>query len=444
MISKHHAVLRTIAFVLFSLGIPAVARAQSGTGGASEGANTPLAAPTVAPNATVTADAGVDGFGVRSHDGAFRLRLQGLAHYDGRAFLSDDADSFTDGFDLRRVRADVRGTVHSLYDFRLNLDYAGNRVDVLEAYLEGRFSPAVQIRVGKFKAPVGLERLQSASALTFAERAFPTALVPNRDVGVQMQGSLGGARVSYAAGLFNGVSDGASGDSDSSDSKDLAGRLIVQPFVRGPEPLRGLAIGIAGTAGEQRGTATSPGLPSFRTAIGRGTFLRFRGDGTEPGSAVLDGRRTRLAPQGSWYWGPVGLLAEYVRSTSEVRVADETGRLRTTAWQVSGSWVLTGEPASYRGVTPSRPFEPGSSASGAIELAGRVHGLEVERSAFPRFASPSGLAAGATAYTLGLNWYLNRFVRLQTNWERTQFDAADPSAVLRDENVLITRVQLAF
>lgn len=59
-----------------------------------------------------------------------------------------------------------------------------------------------------------------------------------------------------------------------------------------------------------------------------------------------------------------------------------------------------------------------------------------------RRAPGSGAAAEATAYTLGINWYLNRLVRLQAHWEHTRFAAADPAVPLGDEDVLITRFQL--
>ena len=45
-----------------------------------------------------------------------------------------------------------------------------------------------KFRFGKFKPPVGLERLVSDSDMLFVERALPTDLVPNRDVGVQVYG----------------------------------------------------------------------------------------------------------------------------------------------------------------------------------------------------------------------------------------------------------------
>ena len=46
------------------------------------------------------------------------------------------------------------------------------------------------LTAGKFKVPVGLERLESATDIRFIERGFPTSLVPNRDLGVHSAAML--------------------------------------------------------------------------------------------------------------------------------------------------------------------------------------------------------------------------------------------------------------
>ena len=120
------------------------------------------------------------------------------------------------------------------------------------------------MRVGKFKPPVDLERLQSASDIVFAERALATNLAPNRDIGLQLSGEISGGVLAWQAGVFNGVPDLGNGDGDVSDAKDFAGRVFIQPFKTGS--LAGLGVGIAGTTGIERGTTRRPGA---RRAIGR-------------------------------------------------------------------------------------------------------------------------------------------------------------------------------
>jgi phosphate-selective porin OprO/OprP len=403
------------------------------------------AGPGTAEAAAPVVSAGEEGFALRSADGAFSLRFQGGAQYDARFFPGDRGDAVADAFDLRRVRADLRGTVYRDFDFRVNLDYAGNRVDVLDAYLDARFAPALQLRVGKFKEPVGLERLQSVFILTFAERGFPTALAPNRDVGAQLHGSVGGNLIAYAVGVFNGVPDGGSGDQDESDSKDLSGRVFVHPFARGGiEALKGLGVGVAGTLGKHRGSPAATGLPTLRTTLGRSTFLRYNADGTTGGTVVADGRRTRISPQGYWYWRNLGLLGEYIRTRTEVRRGDVATELTHTAWQIVGSWVVTGDPVSYRGVAPTRPFDPRRGTWGALELAFRIQRLEGDAVAFPLLADPAQSRPAADGFTIGLNWYLNRAVRFLLDYERTRFDGAPGGGTRSAENVLLSRFQVAF
>jgi len=399
--------------------------------------SSPPAAPTPAPVA------GSDGFGLRSSDGAFVVRIRGGIQYDARFFAADSEKVATDQFEVRRVRSDIQGTLFTNYDFRVNIDFAVSRVDLLDAYGNVRFTPAFQLRAGKFKAPVGLERLATPFAVPLAERGLPTALVPNRDIGVQLHGLIDGGRVEYTVGAFNGVADGASADADTGDSKDLAARVFVLPFLGGGGPLAGLGLGVAVTTGEQKGTPTAPGLASYRTG-GRELFFRYLSDGTAPGTAVANGARTRIAPQGYWYWRSLGFLGEYAIARHSVSVGSVSGTLENTAWQAAANFVLTGEAAGYRGVVPSTVFDRASGGWGAFEVAGRVAGLRVDDETFPIFANPDQSARSATAYAIGVNWYLNRAVRFLASYERSLFDAAPGATERTAENVILTRVQVAF
>ena len=173
-------------------------------------------------------------------------------------------------------------------------------------------------------------------------------------------------------------------------------------------------------------------------------FFRYRADGTAAGTTILDGTRTRIAPQATWYIGPVGATAEYVSVQHAVRRGTEQRDLTNTAWQVTAAWALTGEPATYRGITPRRSFNTATGEWGAWEIVARANGLNLDDASFPTFADPARNVQGATAYGAGLNWYINRAVRLQFNYERTQFSTAAGGVARAAEQVLISRMQLAF
>jgi phosphate-selective porin OprO/OprP len=169
---------------------------------------------------------------------------------------------------------------------------------------------------------------------------------------------------------------------------------------------------------------------------------------------VANGTHWRFSPQGYYYYGPFGLLGEYVISDQGVEntVSLATADLKNTAWEISGGWVLTGEDASYTGVTPRHPFDPGNGGWGAWQLVARYAELNVDSAAFPVFSNPATSASAAQAWSLGLNWYLNRNIRVNASYSRTTFTGGGtttattaPNAVSsHPEDVFFTRVQLAF
>ena len=401
--------------------------------------------------------AGQDGFALKSADGNFVLRLRGYAQADGRLYLDDQAHNGTDTFLMRRVRPILEGTVYRDFDFRLMPDFgngAASTTILQDAYVEWHYWPWLKIRAGKYKVPVGLEWLQEDRWTSFAERGLPTGLVPQRDVGVQLSGDLFGGAVTYAAGIFNGVVDGGIADVDTWDSKDGAARLFVQPFKNTDiDALKGLGFGSGWTLGNQQFTGTATNLATYKTT-GQNTFFSYR-SGVAP-----NGLESRLAPQGYYYWGPVGLLAEYVLADQRLQAGALHHYVRNSAWQTEASVVLTGENATYNGVTPRHPFDPKAGGWGAFEIVARYGDLHVDPGAFNanptaaglRFASPITAAQEAREWGVGLNWYLNRNVKIVLDYEETEFDGGSGTATsttysVKDratERVLLTRAQFSF
>jgi phosphate-selective porin OprO/OprP len=388
--------------------------------------------------------AGREGFSLKSADGSYQLRMRGYLQGDGRFFTDEQERANPDTFLLRRVRPILEGTVSKYFDFRIMTDFGGGSTSVQDAYIGANFWPQARLRVGKYKPPVGLERLQSGSELLFVERGLPTNLVPNRDVGAQLHGDLFEGAFSYALSAFNGVVDGGSGDLDSSDNKEFAGRLFVHPFKSSSlAALQGLGIGLAGAYGDERGSSGSPALPSFRTQ-GQRTFFSYRSDGTADGTTIANGVHSRFAPQGYYYYGPFGLLWEYVKSYQRVQRGTERQTLGNDAWQVAVSYVLTGENASYRSVSPAKSFDLTKGTWGAFELAARYGELTVDKDAFPVFADPTKAARAAESWGVGLNWYWNRNVKFQLNYEQTDFTGGGAQGERPKERALLSRIQLTF
>jgi phosphate-selective porin OprO/OprP len=393
-----------------------------------------------APTITATRD----GLTVRSADNAFNFRLRGYVQSDARFFgAKGPVAPGSSTFLLRRVRPILEATAYKYFGLRIMPDFGNGQVVLYDAYAEAKPNAAFNVRLGKFKPPIGLERLQSATDVRFVERGLPTSLVPNRDVGVQLYGDLAGARVQYQVGAFDGAPDAANLDGDQSTGKDVVGRLFFRPFAAntaGPD----LGFGVAGSSGTEQGTLTATALPSYRTT-GQLALFRYRADGTAANTVLAEGKRTRVSPQGYFYAGPVGVLAEYVRSTQNVRRATTTGTLTSQAWQVSGGWVLTGERESYTSISPDHPLDGTKTGGlGALELVARYGVLTTDPSAFPTFADPATQPRRARAAGVGLNWRLTRGIVFATNYERTQLDGPDAATARSTEHAVLTRLQLGF
>lgn len=371
-------------------------------------------------------------FSLKSPDGAFEVHVGGLAQADSRTFLnaeSTPSSTPVDQFLVRRARIYLDGVVERYIRFRITPDFASGQSLLQDAWLDLGYTPVFGFTGGKFKEPLGLERLQDDSKTMFIERGLPSDLAPNRDVGVQAHGALGGKTLDYALALLDGAPDGGSADTDSDNHKDVVGRVFLHPM---PDA----GVGVAGGVGRESGSSSSTGLPSYATEAQRSFFSYSSG-------VQANGLRRRFAPQAYWYPANFSLLGEYVESsqnmtrTTGARASDD---VIVRAWQVAGSWVLTGEKTGFEGVRPRRPFDPAKGAWGAWEVAARYSALWIDAAAFPRFADPTASSRRADAWTAGLNWYLNGDVRLMVDYNQTKLAGGS-----RDlEQAVLTRMQVSF
>lgn len=424
-----------------------------------------------AAKSTPVVKAAPTGISIAAGDAATVIRLRGNLAVDGRFFLDQNTPSTADTFLFRRVRPYIEGTVGSIYDFRFMPDFGGGRAIVQDAYVSARFKPWLALQAGKFKGPVGLERLQPDQYNRFMELGFPSGLVPNRDLGIQLSGSFAGGAFSYAVGYFDGTADGVSTDAnstpdvDNDGKRDWEGRVFALPFANAQAfALRGLGFGLGASYVNSTGVATSSAtgvtttslLGSYRTP-GQQPLFSYRGDtastATNNEATIAAGMRRRITPQLYYYLGPLGLLGEYAQVTQQVRrqidaTTTDYATLQHKAWQISASWFLTGEEAAYASFTPRSTFQPGKPGTGAWELVARVQSIHFDDAAFAggaaSFANPASSVRKASAVGLGVNWYLNQNFKWQLNYELTRYQGGAATGDRPDERAALTRFALTF
>jgi phosphate-selective porin OprO/OprP len=365
-----------------------------------------------------------DGFVMQSADGDYRLQLGTLIQADGR-FSVDDPPQIVNTFIMRKARPIIAVRFARYFDVRLVPDFGNGTATLADAYFDTRFSTAFRLRAGKDKTPVGYEILTGDAYVLFPERSLASSLVPLRDVGFQAQGDVGGQKMSYAVGIFNGIPDGttSSTDVDSNGNKDVAGRIVVRSK-------SGFGAHLGMSAGNQRGA-----LPSFRTSIGQAWFAYATG-------VTANGLRTRVSPAAFVYRGPLGVFGEYVRSAQELGRGSVPQNVVNQAWDVTASYVLTGEAASDRGVRPKNPFDPTTHHWGALQLLARRSHLDVDQLAFDSALALPGSSRRAHQTSIGLNWYPTAFVKWYAAYEHIEFHTA--TFTRPSENSLTFRAQVAF
>ncbi len=377
-------------------------------------------------------------FSIQSANGNFLIRFGADLQVDNRTFPGDSSVFLQDQILMRRVRPAISGTLYKYVDYYIRPDFGQGAVVLYEAYMQLNYFSRANLRVGKFKPPVGLERLQSDDDTNFIERGLPTLLVPSRDIGYQFSGDIVKRRVNYAVGVFNGVTDNGLSDAAVSDHRDYAARLFLTPFQpNAKSPLAGLGFGVGATSGNVDGIP----LPAFKS-FGQNTFFTYAS------GVTYGGHRRRLAPQANYYMGPFGLLAEYTLSKEGLQKGNVRRDVAFRAWQVQASYVLTGEKKGFTSPVPKKAFDPRNHGWGAVELAVRVSDFEAEKGIYNY-----GYAAAATSprhaheWVGGVNWYLNRMVRLTLDYGNTNYGGGAIVAAggnRPSERALLQRFQLNF
>ncbi len=378
--------------------------------------------------------AGWQGLAFQTADGGNTLQINAQLRADGRFAPGDQpAVTTTNPWDLRYVRVSASGKLARFFNYRVTPSFI-NDFYFTNAFVEAPFSPHFRVRAGKDRPQVGYELLQPDGNVLFLERGLPSSLLPNYDVGVQAIGETASDSVEYAAGLFTGVVDGTASHAPVNLARDggpdLTGRFIVRPFAHQADTVASsLRIGIAGTAGRERGAA----LPAFKTSVQQRFFSYAPG-------VVADGKRTRFTPQVFYDYKSFGAFAEYARSEQMIAGRSQRTSVANQAWQVAAQLVVTGERSSTR-IVPHHPFAPGQSGWGALQLAARYGELVVDQRAFDAGLADASASRQVKAATVGLVWYLTVRAKVRLNFERAAFFGGAPRPT---EHTVLYRFQLDY
>lgn len=158
--------------------------------------------------------------------------------------LPNGPNETLDRIRLRRARINVSGDFLENFDFKLEGDFEqGDGISsgrtafgATDLFVNWHSFPEINIKVGQYKAPFGLEQTTPDTLLFTAERTLVTgALTPERQVGIQLWGKPMANLLpeqkdllSYAVGAFNG--NGRNTITNDNNDFMYVARLESMPF----------------------------------------------------------------------------------------------------------------------------------------------------------------------------------------------------------------------
>jgi phosphate-selective porin OprO/OprP len=377
--------------------------------------------------------------------GEFTFKPRGVIEADYAAFVERKGGyDFNNGTAFRRARLGVEGTAFKWFNYRLEVDFAGNQVGLTDAYLQYTKVPKTVLTLGQHKAPFGLESNNSDNYNMFLERGMFTNAFGNAGAERRIGFSAAYApkeTINLAAGIFgDNESITRSSGSPVTDTPDESwgfnGRATWEPvFDTGK-------IVHLGLSGFWR-TALKSGDVEDAVRLSDRPNIRIDNGNIADSGVIPDVKSLRYGGvEAAGVFGPLTIAGEAGRLWLDRDNGQDDRHF--TGFYGYAAYFLTGETRPFRGgnFDRVRPFkELGKSGLGAFEIAARYDHLNLSK-------TPVAARAGneATSFTLGLNWYWNPFAKVMFNWVRFSGDNSplDPVGNKAKGDAFATRLHLDF
>lgn len=354
-------------------------------------------------------------------DAAAYLERAGLGHID-------------DGVKLRRAFVYFTGDFFLLYpaSFKVEAGTVTTGFLLQSAWVRWRQLPYVgTFKIGQYDPPFGLEAYGSSNDLTFMESSSQSqAFAPGTKFGLQLADTALADRLTWAFGWFADTQEADVGDASDSLAR-LIGRLTYVPYESGRDNsadrrLVHLGLGVAFTYSTEQSVRYQSRPESFVAPTLVDTLE------IDASSAVIVGGES------AWVRGPFSLQSEATVAYASGAPGDDP-----LFWGLyaNASLFLTGE---------TRPYSLQSATFGHVEprhplwiLSGDGWGAWETGGRYSYVDLTAGDVRGGRMHglTYGLNWYWNRYVRWQFNyqWELLS-DGSDDGRL----HVFQTRLQLVI
>lgn len=391
-------------------------------------------------------------------DEEFTVNLQNQLTLDGTFYDQPNMPTTEIGFNIPFYRSYLYGNITKDWDYQISVQGFLGEFNVLDAWVNYTVNDALHIRAGRQLSPLLYEYWGFSPAWEpVITNSLLFQVAGKRQMGVMAWGRLAGNTAQYQAGVFNGIEGGFY---DLDRSVDFLGSFTLTPWKGSGDVLDSLGAGISVQTGMQNYALNAGNTSAFVNGAGEPTlnfnyinstgipFFQYNND------VYADGLRTKFAPHLFWF-GRFSAQAEYIWQQRRLADAKTAGTTILQGYQVTTSYLLTGESHSGDGlggwtvVEPLAPFIPSKClyGPGAWELAFQYSEMDVGTDNFALgFADPATSTNRISQTMLGLNWWPNKFTRLSFDWMNDKLNRPVPTGgqLLDQYNTFWTRLAMFF
>lgn len=350
---------------------------------------------------------GGSGLNVTSGDGRYEVEIGGRLQMD---YVEHDYDARmgvrpVSGSQIRRGRIEIDGTFDEKWGYAAEFDYAKNKVAIKDFKFGYEAENGSSLYLGHQKQPYSLSLEMSSNEIPFVERSIDNFLVAtflDRAIGARYENS--GSNWFFSGGLFGDTLK--EGTTTGDEGWGMSGRLIYSPLI---EDRSVVHLGVRAAYREQ-----DLGTPTLSIKDKTTDFSDLSIVNT---GALADADGTTLfGPEFAVSFGRLLLFGEHTTARVERKAQSS---LDFTSWHAAATWSLTGESQAsryridageFKGIRPNKDFDLQDRSWGAFELTARYAEINL---------NDNNIVGGEEdALSLGINWYLNRNLRIMADWTR--------------------------
>ena len=328
-------------------------------------------------------------------DGKFEMNMRGRIFAD-TAWISDSDNSMdVQASEFRAARLGIEGKAGKKVKYKFEADFAGNAVNLKDAYLEYT-SSAGGVKFGQFKTPNSLDEQTSSRHISVLERAsFTDAFSLSRQIGIGF--GRGNENYTFNAGVFVG----SAGTKLNDEGLTFAARTTYGNAFDGGNYLLGASLRL-------RDSGDGGNMRYRQRPHNHLSSLRF------VETPKLSDKDTFYALEAAVSAGSLWGASEWAWNTAKIDGADN---YTFTGGYAEVGYFLTGEsrPLSLAKGAWDRPkvSSPlGEGGMGALAVVARIDKLDLN--------DMDVMGGKQDSYIVGLNWYLNRYTRIVVNYSHSK------------------------